>query len=30
MANGKLLLAGTSAVAVSVDPLDGRILGPRP
>ena len=27
MANGKLILAGTSAVAVSVNPIDGHILG---
>ena len=27
MANGKLILAGTSAIAVSVNPLDGHILG---
>jgi outer membrane protein assembly factor BamB len=27
MVNGKLLLAGTSAVAVSIDPVDGHILG---
>ncbi len=27
MANGKLVLAGTSQVAVSVNPTDGRILG---
>ena len=27
MANGKLLLAGTSAIAVSINPVDGRILG---
>lgn len=27
MANGKLVLAGTSQIAVSVNPIDGRILG---
>ena len=27
MVNGKLLLAGTSSIAVSVDPIDGHILG---
>ncbi|MGI4802868.1 MAG: PQQ-binding-like beta-propeller repeat protein, partial [Janthinobacterium lividum] len=27
MANGKLVLAGTSQVAVSINPVDGRILG---
>ena len=27
MANGRLLLAGTSSVAVSINPLDGHILG---
>lgn len=27
MANGKLLLAGTSSIAVSIDPVDGHILG---